>query len=327
MWRVRRRPGFTRVRHTAPVTAPDADPSSADPSPGAPSLATIAREWGRIGCIGFGGPPAHIALLRKLCVDRSRMDQTRGVRGRHRRHEPAARAGVDAAVDLLRVATARAARSDHRWTVLHRARPDPDPGAGCPVPERSSAARGQGCGGRSRRSCRRRGRPRGVGPGAGELETSASTTPARQVGRVRGGRGRSHRRCRAVRGPGAARRGGRRGLRATGRHAERRGAFGAVRAGRAAGHGRAVRAGLDGDQGRCTVLRRWVRDHSADALRRRGPLPLDDRRAVPQCGRVGADHPRTRGADGRRRRLRGGRGRGRAAGRGDRASGRRSCSC
>ncbi len=34
------------------------------------SLLTIAREWGRIGCIGFGGPPAHIALLRGLCVDR-----------------------------------------------------------------------------------------------------------------------------------------------------------------------------------------------------------------------------------------------------------------
>jgi chromate transporter len=32
------------------------------------ALATIAREWGRIGCVGFGGPPAHIALLRKLCV-------------------------------------------------------------------------------------------------------------------------------------------------------------------------------------------------------------------------------------------------------------------
>jgi len=36
------------------------------------SLATVLREWGRIGCIGFGGPPAHIALLRQLCVDRRR---------------------------------------------------------------------------------------------------------------------------------------------------------------------------------------------------------------------------------------------------------------
>ena len=34
------------------------------------ALATIAREWTRIGCLGFGGPPAHIALLRKLCVER-----------------------------------------------------------------------------------------------------------------------------------------------------------------------------------------------------------------------------------------------------------------
>ena len=33
------------------------------------SLVTIAREWARIGIIGFGGPPAHITLLRKLCVD------------------------------------------------------------------------------------------------------------------------------------------------------------------------------------------------------------------------------------------------------------------
>jgi chromate transporter len=33
------------------------------------SFATIAREWTRMGCTGFGGPPAHIALLRQLCVD------------------------------------------------------------------------------------------------------------------------------------------------------------------------------------------------------------------------------------------------------------------
>jgi chromate transporter len=33
------------------------------------SLATVVREWGRIGVLGFGGPPAHIALLRDLTVE------------------------------------------------------------------------------------------------------------------------------------------------------------------------------------------------------------------------------------------------------------------
>jgi chromate transporter len=33
-------------------------------------LEEVAREWTRIGVTGFGGPPAHIALLRKLVVDR-----------------------------------------------------------------------------------------------------------------------------------------------------------------------------------------------------------------------------------------------------------------
>jgi chromate transporter len=42
----------------------------AGPAGYAASLPTVMREWGRIGCIGFGGPPAHIALLRSLCVDR-----------------------------------------------------------------------------------------------------------------------------------------------------------------------------------------------------------------------------------------------------------------
>jgi len=41
--------------------------------PGEPrrvSLTTIALEWSRIGVTGFGGPPAHIGLLRRLCVER-----------------------------------------------------------------------------------------------------------------------------------------------------------------------------------------------------------------------------------------------------------------
>jgi chromate transporter len=45
------------------------------PAPVAPAvpqvpLTTVLREWGRIGCTGFGGPPAHIRLLRQLCVER-----------------------------------------------------------------------------------------------------------------------------------------------------------------------------------------------------------------------------------------------------------------
>jgi len=50
------------------VHAPASDAAAARaPRPG---LSELVREWGRIGCIGFGGPPVHIALLRELCVTR-----------------------------------------------------------------------------------------------------------------------------------------------------------------------------------------------------------------------------------------------------------------
>jgi chromate transporter len=35
-------------------------------------LSTLAGHWLRIGATGFGGPPAHIALLRELCVQQRR---------------------------------------------------------------------------------------------------------------------------------------------------------------------------------------------------------------------------------------------------------------
>jgi chromate transporter len=35
-------------------------------------LSVVAREWGRIGLTSFGGPPAQVAMLRELCVDRRR---------------------------------------------------------------------------------------------------------------------------------------------------------------------------------------------------------------------------------------------------------------
>ena len=49
--------------------APGDVPADHPAQPPSVALRTIAREWGRIGCIGFGGPPAHIALLRQLCVE------------------------------------------------------------------------------------------------------------------------------------------------------------------------------------------------------------------------------------------------------------------
>ncbi len=47
----------------------DREPPIGTHQVGTVSLRTIAREWTRIGCIGFGGPPTHIALLRRLCVE------------------------------------------------------------------------------------------------------------------------------------------------------------------------------------------------------------------------------------------------------------------
>ena len=35
-----------------------------------PGLRTILREWGRIGWLGFGGPPTHIKMLREMTVER-----------------------------------------------------------------------------------------------------------------------------------------------------------------------------------------------------------------------------------------------------------------
>jgi chromate transporter len=48
---------------------PDIDSAGAVPATRA-ALRRVAREWTRIGVTGFGGPPAHIALLRQLLVDR-----------------------------------------------------------------------------------------------------------------------------------------------------------------------------------------------------------------------------------------------------------------
>ena len=56
-----------------PDKTPGDTPDNTTDGPQVPprvGLTKIALEWGRIGCIGFGGPPAHITLLRRLCVPR-----------------------------------------------------------------------------------------------------------------------------------------------------------------------------------------------------------------------------------------------------------------
>ena len=57
---------MSQARDTRGARLPAAAPAQE------PGLGVVLREWGRIGCIGFGGPPAHIALLRDLCVERRR---------------------------------------------------------------------------------------------------------------------------------------------------------------------------------------------------------------------------------------------------------------
>src|SRR2546422_191872 len=53
-----------------PPVSPEAQTPAAAAAGPQPGLLEVVREWGRIGCIGFGGPPTHIALLRELCVQR-----------------------------------------------------------------------------------------------------------------------------------------------------------------------------------------------------------------------------------------------------------------
>ena len=51
------------------MTAAPSESESGASDSGRVPLSTILLEWGRIGCIGFGGPPTHIKLLRELCVE------------------------------------------------------------------------------------------------------------------------------------------------------------------------------------------------------------------------------------------------------------------
>src|SRR5437763_3693736 len=62
-----------RRRRAPPCRRPaQIAPGMTEPAAGAVPLRTIALHWTRIGVTGFGGPPTHIALLRRLVVEQRR---------------------------------------------------------------------------------------------------------------------------------------------------------------------------------------------------------------------------------------------------------------
>ena len=285
-----------------PAPAPDRD---GGPRARTASLATIAREWTWIGVTGFGGPPAHIALLRRLVVERERLARRARVRGRQRRLRPAAR-------DRRR----RSWRSSARTARAVR-------------PARSSAGSGSSC------------RPssmilalsplflahappawvRGAGAGAGAAVAAVAVQAARGLlgpsfARVRHDRARRARWV-AYLAAGGRRRGADRPLpRARAARLRRSSrccdpapaaatpAVSAATLARVVQRGGTAVARVDRVQDRRARVRRRLRDHPADAGRRRPHLPLDDQRPVPERGRARPGHAGSGRRDRRRGRLR-----------------------
>ena len=74
-----------------------------EPLEAAVPLRTIAREWGRIGCIGFGAPGPHFPSAQALCTGQA-LDSRRRVRRRHCGNQPPARSRFDPTSHFLRLA-------------------------------------------------------------------------------------------------------------------------------------------------------------------------------------------------------------------------------
>ena len=260
----------------------------------------VVREWGRIGVVGFGGPPAHIALLRDLCVTR------RGWIGAREFEDANAACGLlpgPASTQLAiycarRVGGVRGALAGGLAFIL--------PGLVLLValaaltlqdePPRWVRGLAEGAGAaavavvaQAAWDLARAGlAPAARRPGWRAPSPTSSRAPSSCWPRARGScsccsaAGCSSSRCaRGLPAPPAA----------------------VARA--------AARARLDGAQGRRAELRRRLRDRPAAAGRRRRRPRLDDARPVPQRGRARAAHPGAGDADGQRGRL----GRRRAGGR------------
>ena len=273
-------------------------------------LGTVLREWGRLGFVAFGGPPAHVLLLRELVVERRGWIAAREFDDAYAACQlmpgPASTqiaiycaqrvAGLPGALVggfgfilpglLMTLAIAA--------LVLGDAPPEWILGIGAGAAAAVIAVHRAG---RDRARAQHAARP--ARPPRRRLR-------ARRRGRRWSSRARTS--CSSCWAPGCSSWPG-----AAARWAARARVAGRPRRG-----GGAAGPRVDGAEGRRAVLRRRLRDHPADAGRRGRPARLDDRHGVRQRRRLRPAHARPGHAHGGARRL--GRGRpGRGAARvGDR---------
>ncbi len=258
-------------------------------------ISTIAREWLRLGCTGFGGPPTHIALLRRLCVEERRWIEAKefedAIATTNLLPGPAStqlaiycawrlRGTVGGVVGglcfivpglvlILALAALFLAHHPADW-ILGAAS-----GAGAAVPAVAlQAAWGLSPASRRRIGGERANQARWAAYALVGGVTAATVGPYLVLVLVA---------CGVVEilvfrhsRPSPQRLD-------EGRHPCRRPPRG--------DSGGSRGSGLGGLQGWSPLLWRWFRDHPADATRRRHDLPLDDRRTIPQrCGSW-PDHP------------------------------------
>ena len=245
--------------------------------------ARLFASGGGSAASGFGGPPAHISLLRRLVVDERGWLPGRGIRGRRRGVQLAARACVDAARNPLRAPHPRCAPGP--WPAgwpsslpglvlilalsalfLESSPPAWIRGAGAGAGAAVAAVAVHAAWDLLRPSLGARTRVQGACAGR-------STPLAGRNGRRRGSRGWSWCSWRAARvellvhGPLAAGRSGVSLVRCRCHSSSRR------------ARARSPVARLDRVQGRRALLRRRVRDRPADAGRRGRQAPLAHARA------------------------------------------------
>ena len=252
-------------------------------------LGVVAREWGRIGLTGFGGPPVHIALLRALVVAASAGWRPPTSRRRSRPATCCPGRPRPSWPSTWRPGWAAGAAGARRRLVL-RACPRSwrSPPLGAVLGQRAARVGARGwCRGRARRWRRSPCQAGSELLGPSRRRAAGDRARAACAGRCTPRRARSARRwpgpisCSCCSPAGCAEL-------AVAAWRLRLAAVVVPLPGRRWPRGGLGVAGVGGVQGRRPLLRRRLRDRPADAERRGAHLPLAELDAVPQRRRARA---------------------------------------